>query len=603
MHFALPCLYIKHLNTKERMMIMFKRLAGCIREYKLPTVLTLLFITGEAVIEAIIPFMTANLVNEIKAGTQMTEIVKIGLVLIALALLSLTCGGIAGFTCANASTGFAKNLRHDIFKRIQTFAFENIDKFSSSSLVTRMTTDITNVQMAFMMLIRMAIRSPLMFIFSIIMAYIMGGALATTFVIVVPLLALGLIMITRKAMPAFRRVFKKYDRLNESIEENVRAMRDVKGFSREEYEKKKFGNAAEDIRKDFTKAERIVALNAPLMQFCVYFNMVFVLAVGSKMIITSRGQIIDVGQISAMLTYGMQILMSLMMLSMIYVMLTMSYESIKRICEVLEERPALSSPSNAVTEVADGSVDFNGVNFKYSKKAKRNALENINIHIKSGMTVGIIGGTGSGKSSLVQLIPRLYDVTDGSVLVGGVDVREYDIKALRDSVAMVLQKNLLFSGTIKENLRWGNELATDDEIKEACQLSQADEFVESFPDGYDTKIEQGGTNVSGGQKQRLCIARALLKKPKILILDDSTSAVDTKTDALIRAGFKKFIPETTKIIIAQRITSVEDADMIIVMNNGRIGDIGTHDELIKKSEIYREVYEQQRSGGDDSETA
>lgn len=603
MRFALPCLYIKHLNTKERMMIMFKRLAGCIREYKLPTVLTLLFITGEAVIEAIIPFMTANLVNEIKAGTQMTEIVKIGLVLIALALLSLTCGGIAGFTCANASTGFAKNLRHDIFKRIQTFAFENIDKFSSSSLVTRMTTDITNVQMAFMMLIRMAIRSPLMFIFSIIMAYIMGGALSTTFVIVVPLLTFGLIMITRKAMPAFRRVFKKYDRLNESIEENVRAMRDVKGFSREEYEKKKFGNAAEDIRKDFTKAERIVALNAPLMQFCVYFNMVFVLAVGSKMIITSRGQIIDVGQISAMLTYGMQILMSLMMLSMIYVMLTMSYESIKRICEVLEERPALSSPSNAVTEVADGSVDFNGVNFKYSKKAKRNALENINIHIKSGMTVGIIGGTGSGKSSLVQLIPRLYDVTDGSVLVGGVDVREYDIKALRDSVAMVLQKNLLFSGTIKENLRWGNELATDDEIKEACQLSQADEFVESFPDGYDTKIEQGGTNVSGGQKQRLCIARALLKKPKILILDDSTSAVDTKTDALIRAGFKKFIPETTKIIIAQRITSVEDADMIIVMNNGRIGDIGTHDELIQKSEIYREVYEQQRSGGDDSETA
>ncbi len=582
---------------------MFKRLAGCIREYKLPTVLTLLFITGEAVIEAIIPFMTANLVNEIKAGTQMTEIVKIGLVLIALALLSLTCGGIAGFTCANASTGFAKNLRHDIFKRIQTFAFENIDKFSSSSLVTRMTTDITNVQMAFMMLIRMAIRSPLMFIFSIIMAYIMGGALATTFVIVVPLLTFGLIMITRKAMPAFRRVFKKYDRLNESIEENVRAMRDVKGFSREEYEKKKFGNAAEDIRKDFTKAERIVALNAPLMQFCVYFNMVFVLAVGSKMIITSRGQIIDVGQISAMLTYGMQILMSLMMLSMIYVMLTMSYESIKRICEVLEERPALSSPSNAVTEVADGSVDFNGVNFKYSKKAKRNALENINIHIKSGMTVGIIGGTGSGKSSLVQLIPRLYDVTDGSVLVGGVDVREYDIKALRDSVAMVLQKNLLFSGTIKENLRWGNELATDDEIKEACQLSQADEFVESFPDGYDTKIEQGGTNVSGGQKQRLCIARALLKKPKILILDDSTSAVDTKTDALIRAGFKKFIPETTKIIIAQRITSVEDADMIIVMNNGRIGDVGTHDELIQKSEIYREIYEQQRSGGDDSETA
>lgn len=582
---------------------MFKRLAGCVREYKLPTILTLIFITGEAIIEAIIPFMTANLVNEIKAGTQMTEVAKIGLILVLLAVMSLTCGGIAGFTCANASTGFAKNLRHDIFRRVQTFAFENIDKFSSSSLVTRMTTDITNVQMAFMMLIRMAIRSPLMFLFSIVMAYVMGGALATTFVIVVPLLTFGLILITRKAMPAFRRVFKKYDRLNESIEENVRAMRDVKGFSREEYEKKKFGDAAEDIRKDFTRAERIVALNAPLMQFCVYFNMVFVLAIGSKMIITSRGQVIDVGQISAMLTYGMQILMSLMMLSMIYVMLTMSYESIKRICEVLEERPALSSPSNAITEIVDGSIDFNDVNFKYSKKAKRNALENINIHIKSGMTVGIIGGTGSGKSSFVQLIPRLYDVTDGSVCVGGIDVREYDIKALRNSVAMVLQKNLLFSGTIKENLRWGNEFATDDEIKEACQLSQADEFVESFPDGYDTKIEQGGTNVSGGQKQRLCIARALLKKPKILILDDSTSAVDTKTDALIRAGFKKFIPETTKIIIAQRITSVEDADMIIVMGNGKIESVGTHDELIQKSDIYREVYDQQRSGGDDSETA
>ena len=582
-------------------MIMFKKLAGCVREYKLPAILTLIFITGEAVIEAIIPFITANLVNEIKAGTQMTEIVRIGIILIILAVLSLTCGGIAGFTCANASTGFAKNLRHDIFRRIQTFSFENIDKFSSSSLVTRMTTDITNVQMAFMMLIRMAIRSPLMFIFSIIMAYVMGGALATTFVIVVPLLAFGLIMITKKAMPAFRRVFKKYDRLNESIEENVRAMRDVKGFSREEYEKEKFGNAAEDIRRDFTRAERIVALNAPLMQFCVYFNMVFVLAIGSKMIITNRGQIIDVGQISAMLTYGMQILMSLMMLSMIYVMLTMSYESIKRIYEVLREQPALCSPSDAVTEVADGSIDFNNVNFKYSKKARRNALENINIRIKSGMTVGIIGGTGSGKSSLVQLIPRLYDVADGSVTVGGVDVRKYDIKSLRNSVAMVLQKNLLFSGTIKENLRWGNENATDEEIIEACRLARADDFVRSFPDGYDTHIEQGGTNVSGGQKQRLCIARALLKKPKILILDDSTSAVDTKTDALIRAGFKEYIPETTKIIIAQRIASVQEADLIVVMENGRIAALGKHEELLGSSEIYREVYEQQTNGGERDE--
>ena len=435
-----------------------------------------------------------------------------------------------------------------------------------------------------------------MMIFSIVMAYIMGGALATTFVIIIPVLVFGLLMVTRKAMPAFRRVFKKYDRLNESIEENVRAMRVVKGFSREEYEKKKFGNAAEDIRDDFTKAERLVALNAPLMQFCVYFNSVFVLLVGSQMIITSRGQLIDVGQISAMLTYGMQILMSLMMLSMIYVMITMSAESIKRIGEVLSETPSLCEPKNPVMNVADGSIDFNNVSFKYSEKAKKNALDNVNIHIKSGMTVGIIGGTGSSKSSFVQLIPRLYDVSVGSVMVGGVDVRDYDIKTLRDSVAMVLQKNLLFSGTIKENLRWGNAAATDEEITEACKLAQADEFIQSFPNGYDTKIEQGGTNVSGGQKQRLCIARALLKKPKILILDDSTSAVDMKTDALIRAGFKKFIPETTKIIIAQRISSVEEADMIIVMDNGTISAVGTHDELLKSSEIYKEVYEQQTNG-------
>lgn len=575
---------------------MLKRLAGCVREYKLPTILTLIFILGEAVIETTIPFITANLVNEIKAGAVISEIIKIGVVLIIMAVISLSCGGLAGFTASKASAGFAKNLRHDIFRKIQSFSFENIDKFSSSSLVTRMTTDISNVQMAFMQIIRTAVRAPLMMIFSIVMAYIMGGALATTFVIIIPVLVFGLLMVTRKAMPAFRRVFKKYDRLNESIEENVRAMRVVKGFSREEYEKKKFGNAAEDIRDDFTKAERLVALNAPLMQFCVYFNSVFVLLVGSQMIITSRGQLIDVGQISAMLTYGMQILMSLMMLSMIYVMITMSAESIKRIGEVLSETPSLCEPKNPVMNVADGSIDFNNVSFKYSEKAKKNALDNVNIHIKSGMTVGIIGGTGSSKSSFVQLIPRLYDVSVGSVMVGGVDVRDYDIKTLRDSVAMVLQKNLLFSGTIKENLRWGNAAATDEEITEACKLAQADEFIQSFPNGYDTKIEQGGTNVSGGQKQRLCIARALLKKPKILILDDSTSAVDMKTDALIRAGFKKFIPETTKIIIAQRISSVEEADMIIVMDNGTISAVGTHDELLKSSEIYKEVYEQQTNG-------
>lgn len=580
---------------------MFKKMVGCIREYKKPTLLTLLFIVLEAVIETFIPFITANLVNRIKDGIEMSYILKTGALLIVLACVSLMCGGIAGFTCARASAGFAKNLRSDIYRKVQSYSFENIDKFSSSSLVTRMTTDVSNVQMSFMMIIRTAIRSPLMLIFSIIMAYVMGGALATTFVVIVPVLALGLYLISRKAMPAFRRVFRKYDRLNESIEENVRGMRVVKGFSREEYEKEKFGRAAEDIRVDFTRAEKIVALNRPVMQFCVYFNMIFVLLVGSKMTVTSGGAEIDVGQISAMLTYGMQVLMSLMMLSMIYVILTMSGESIKRICEVLDETPALCNPEDPVSEVKDGSVDFDDVCFKYSLKAERNALENINLHIKSGMTVGIIGGTGSSKSSLVQLIPRLYDVTAGSVRVGGIDVRNYDIEALRSSVAMVLQKNLLFSGTIKENLRWGNKDATDEEIAEACKLAQADEFIRSFPDGYDTKIEQGGANVSGGQKQRLCIARALLKKPKILILDDSTSAVDTRTDALIREGFSSYISDTTKIIIAQRISSVQDADMIIVMDNGTISDVGTHEELLLKSEIYRDVYTQQISGGEENE--
>ena len=580
---------------------MIKTLAKSIREYKLPSILTLIFIMGEVLIEVYIPFITADLVNSIKASAPIETVVKTGLYLGLMAVLSLCCGGIAGFTCAKASAGFAKNLRHDMFSKIQRYSFGNIDKFSSTSLVTRLTTDVTNVQQSYMMIIRTAVRSPMMFIFSIIMAYRMGGTLATTFVVVVPVLLFGLLFVARKAMPAFRRVFKKYDRLNESIEENVRGMRVVKGFSREEYEKKKFGDAADDIAGDFTKAERIVALNAPLMQFCLYFNMVFVLTVGSYLAISSGGTKIDVGQISAMLTYGMQILMSLMMLSMIYVMITMSLESMKRICEVLREEPTLTNPQNAVSAVADGSVTFENVSFKYSEKAKRYSLENVNLNIKSGMTVGIIGGTGSGKSSLVQLIPRLYDVTDGCVKVGGRDVKEYDIKALRDSVAMVLQKNQLFSGTIKENLRWGNETATDEEIAEVCRLSQADEFISTFPDGYDTYIEQGGSNVSGGQKQRLCIARALLKKPKILILDDSTSAVDTKTDAFIRKGFKEFIPETTKFIIAQRIASVEDADLIIVMENGKIADAGTHDELLGTSQIYSEVYEQQTNGGDSDE--
>ena len=580
---------------------MIKKLAGCIREYKAPTIATIFFIVLEVVIEVLIPFITADLVNAISAGTKMTEVIKTGVVLVIMAILSLSCGGAAGFTSAKASSGFAKNLRHDVFAKIGTYSFENIDKFSSSSLVTRMTTDVANVQMAYMMLIRIAIRSPLMLIFSVVMAYIMGGALSATFVVVIPVLVAGLLLVAKNAMPAFRRVFRKYDKLNESIEENIRAMRVVKGFSRENYEKKKFDNAADDIRNDFTKAERIVALNSPLMQFCVYFNMIFVLLVGSKMAIESKGSIIDVGQISAMLTYGMQILMSLMMLSMIYVMLTMSSESIKRIGEVLNETPTLTNPENPVFEVENGDIVFSNVSFKYSEKAKKYALSDINLNIKSGMTVGIIGTTGSSKSSLVQLIARLYDATEGKVLVGGRDVREYDITALRSSVSMVLQKNLLFSGTISENLRWGNENATDEELREACRLAQADDFVMSFPEGYETHIEQGGTNVSGGQKQRLCIARALLKKPKILILDDSTSAVDTRTDALIRMGFKKYIPETTKIIIAQRISSVEDADMIIVMDNGKIANVGTHSQLLGESEIYKEVYSQQTQGGDDNE--
>ena len=580
---------------------MIKKLAGCLREYKKPTILTLIFIVGEAFIETFIPFITARLVNLIKYDAPMEQVVRIGLFLVLMACLSLCCGGIAGATCAKASTGFARNLRHDMFERVQGFSFENIDKFSSASLVTRMTTDVSNVQMSFMMIIRMAIRSPLMFIFCIVMAFIMGGKLALTFVVVVPVLIFGLIMIARKAMPAFRAVFRKYDRLNESIEENVRAMRVVKGFAREDYEKKKFGAASKDICGDFTHAERIVALNSPLMQLCVYFNMVFIMIVGSKLVITSGGQTIDVGQMSAMLTYGFQILMSLMMISMIYVMLTMSAESAKRICEVLAEGPALRNPENPVTEVKDGSVDFDGVSFKYAAKAKKFALRDIDLHIASGMTVGILGGTGSSKTTLIQLISRLYDTTEGSVRVGGVDVRDYDMETLRNSVAVVLQKNLLFSGTIKDNLRWGNPDATDEELVAACKLAQADDFVRSFPDGYDTWIEQGGTNVSGGQKQRLCIARALLKKPKVLILDDSTSAVDTRTDALIRAGFKTYIPETTKIIIAQRVASVQDADMIIIMDNGRIAATGTHDELLRSSEIYREVCQQQANGGDDDE--
>lgn len=576
---------------------MIRTITRCLREYKKPAFLTVLFIALEAVIEAIIPYITAELVNHVKRGVEMSFILRTGLILLLMTAVSLACGGLAGYTCAKASAGFSRNIRHDIFARVQTFSFANIDKFSTSSLVTRLTTDINNVQMAFMMLIRIAVRAPLMLIFSIVMAFIMGGRMALMFAVVIPVMVCGLLLIARYAMPAFRSVFKKYDRLNESIEENVRGMRVVKGFSREEYEKNKFGKASDDIRRDFTKAERIVALNGPLMQFCIYFNMAFILLIGSKIIITNHGSTIDVGQMSSMLTYGFQILMQLMMLSMIYVMLTMSAESVRRISEVLEEKPTIHNPDHAVTEVADGSVDFSGVCFKYSEKARKDTLSNITLHIPSGATVGVLGGTGSGKSTLVQLIPRLYDIAVGSLKVGGRDVREYDLNTLRGSVAMVLQKNELFSGTIRENLRWGNPDATDEELKEACVLAQADEFVSAFPDGYDTWIEQGGTNVSGGQKQRLCIARALLRKPKILILDDSTSAVDTRTDSQIRSGFKKYIPETTKIIIAQRVSSVMDADMILVMDGGQITAQGTHSQLMEESTIYREIFEQQTNGG------
>ena len=566
-----------------------------VRDNKKATFLSLAFIIGEVFLEVLIPYITALLVNHIKDGLDMNYILKMGAIMVVAAVVSLACGVLAGLFSAKASAGLARNLRSDVFSKIQGFSFANVDKFSTSSLVTRTTTDITNVQNSYMMCIRIAVRAPMMLIFSIIMASIMGGKLALTFAVIIPVLVFGLISIARKAMPAFVAVFRKYDKLNESVEENVRGMRVVKGFAREDYEIKKFSTASEDIMKDFTKAERIVALNGPLMQFCLYFNMLFVLFVGSKLVMTGSG--IDVGQMSAMITYGVQVLMSLMMISMIYVMLTMSLESIKRLAEVLKEEPTITNPDEPVMEVADGSIDFTDVHFKYSEHAEREALFDIDLHIDSGMTVGVLGGTGSSKTTFVQLIPRLYDVTSGSVKVGGVDVKDYDLKTLRDAVSVVLQKNVLFSGTINENLRWGNENATQEQIEEACRLAQADEFIRSFEKGYDTFIEQGGSNVSGGQKQRLCIARALLKNPKILILDDSTSAVDMKTDALIRKGFKEFIPDTTKIIIAQRVASVMDADMIIILDGGKIVATGTHEQLLKSSDIYREIYEQQTKGG------
>lgn len=589
------------MNERGKRMNIIRVLKKSIREYKRDSMLTPILVAFESLTECFLPLMVATLVNKMQNGCDLSVIVKYGVILVIMACFSLLFGALAGITAANASAGFGKNLRKDLFVAVQNFSFENIDRFSASSLVTRMTTDVTNVQMAYMMIIRTVVRAPLMLIFSLIMGFVMGGRLALIFLFTIPVLGIGLGLVIKKTMPLFRKVFRKYDNLNNSVQENINGIRVVKSFVREDFEMKKFNTAAEDVCNDFTRAEKILALNNPMMQFCIYVVMIFVMTFGSFLVVNFGGTIIQVGQLSSLLTYSFQILMSLMMLSMIFVMVTISMESCERIVAVLEEKHTISNPENPIYEVKDGSIDFNNVSFKYSKRADRYALANINLHIKSGQTIGILGGTGSSKTSLVNLISRLYDVTEGEVKVAGVDVRDYDLVTLRDAVSVVLQKNVLFSGSIKENLRWGNKEATDEEIEEACHLACADEFIEQFPDKYDTHIEQGGTNVSGGQKQRLCIARALLKKPKILILDDSTSAVDTKTDAIIRGGFKKFIPETTKIIIAQRVSSVQDADQIIIMDNGSIEAIGTHDELLASNPIYQEVYYSQNRGGERDE--
>lgn len=607
-----------------------KLILKSVRQYKIFAILTPLFMIGEAATECIMPFVMSILVDTTSLGvnegklngfsdmfTKLTYINEnLGLnfevsmftlmiILVCMSIFSLFCGIMGGRTAAKASCGFAANLRSDLYRKIQTFSFSNIDKFSSSSLVTRMTTDVNNVQMSFQMCIRIVVRAPLMMIFSAVMAFVSGGSLAWIFVIMIPIVGFGLGMVVAKAMGIFTKVFKRYDALNQSVEENVSGIRVVKSFVREDFEKEKFNKASDNITNDFIKAEKIVAFNNPIMNTAVHISNVLIIGIGSYLIWKTQTDVLwdktklTIGQMSSLLTYGIQILMSVMMVSMILVMLTLSLECAKRIAEVLMEEPSIKNPENPIMEIEDGSVDFENVDFKYSLNAEKNTLEDINIHIKPGQFIGILGSTGSGKTSVVNLISRLYDVTDGCVKVGGHDVKEYDLKVLRDNVSVVLQKNVLFSGTVRSNLKWGDENATEEDMIKACQIAQVDDYIRSYSEGYDHPIEQGGANVSGGQKQRLCIARAILKRPKILILDDSTSAVDTKTDRLIRKGLKEDIPDTTKIVIAQRISSIEDADQIIIMDDGRINQIGTHEELLATNKIYQEVYyTQNRVGGD-----
>ena len=584
---------------------MINRLSQSIREYKKDSILAPIYVSLEVLLEVVIPILMASLIDYgIDAG-NLNYVLKMGIMLLTFAGISLLTGALAGRSAAIASSGFAKNLRQDMYYNVQNFSFSNIDKFSTASIVTRLTTDVTNVQNAFQMIIRMAFRAPIMLTFAMIAAFRIHAQLSLIFLVAVPVLGIGLYIIMIMAHPIFEQIFKIYDRLNSIIQENLHGVRVVKSFIREEYEEEKFMNVSDQIYQNFTKAEKILAFNMPLMQFCMYSCTLLISWFGARLIITTGNDPVSglsTGQLMSLIAYATQILMSLMMLSMVFVMITISRASAERIVEVLDEESDLKNGAHPIYEVKDGSITFENVSFKYYQSAEKECLKQINLAIKSGQTIGIIGGTGSSKTSLVQLIPRLYDVTKGRVMVGGVDVRDYDLESLRQQVAMVLQKNILFSGTIKENLRWGNEQATDEELKRACELAQADDFIQNFPDGYDTYIEQGGSNVSGGQKQRLCIARALLKKPKILILDDSTSAVDTKTDALIRQGFASDIPNTTKIIIAQRISSIQDADQILVMDDGEINAIGTHDELLKTCSIYQEVYHSQVNGGNVDET-